>query len=102
MTILEEMRRGLGLPVSEDSFDTEILTYLNGSMLTLDQIGIKVKTEVGIETDWNEWIDEENMARLSAVKRIVLLGLILEIDPPNGNVAEAYRQTINELQSRLC
>lgn len=102
-SILNTIKKMLGVPVDQTVFDVEILTHINTALLTLTQIGVGPKSGfmiTGTEETWDEFL--ENSKIFEGVKTYVYLKVRLIFDPPSSSsVIEAFKATVTELESRL-
>lgn len=102
-SILESIKKLLGIAEHDDGFDTEIKDLVNAEFLTLHQLGVGPEAGFSIEGPDNKWSEfTSNTKLLDAVRQFIYLRVRLIFDPPaSGTVSEAINGRINELEFRL-
>lgn len=98
-TILEDVKKALGIIPGYDAFDDQILLYINSARMDLAQLGPKCLTTVQKDSNWSifENIDDE-----AAIKSYIALKVRLMFDPPgNSFLVTAYQKLIEEAAWRL-
>lgn len=102
-SILESIKKLLGLPASYTNFDQDIVIHINTYLGVLNQMGVG-KEGFYIEDDdavWGDFLDRHT-ASLHEVKTYVYLRVKMVFDPPSSSlVAEAMNKNIDELGWRL-
>ena len=103
LSILNSVKKLLGIPSDYKVFDTAIILNINSVFMILHQLGVGPKEGFSISDDntkWTDYIsDEEN---LNAVKTYLPLKVKLSFDPPTSTVVmECYKRQIDELEWRL-
>ena len=102
-SILDSIKKLLGLSSDYTAFDTDIITHINTTFMILQQLGVGPDNGFSISdntTKWNEFIDNEN--KFHAVKTYIYLKVRLIFDPPSSStIVESYNRTISELEYRL-
>ena len=102
-SILTSIKKLLGIPEDDESFDTDIIIHINSVFMILNQLGVGPKSGFSINdksSTWDEFIPESS--NLEAVKTYVHLKVKLMFDPPlSSTVIEAIKSQINELEWRL-
>ena len=102
-SILVSIKKLLGIPKEQESFDPDIVMHINSVFMVLNQLGVGSEKGFRIEDDktiWKEYIKDKD--NLDAVKSYIHLKVKLLFDPPlNSAVLEALKQSINELEWRL-
>lgn len=103
-SILETIKKMLGLPKDEVSFDTDILVHINTVFSNLTQMGIGPEegfTITGYDETWSQFITSDPL-KTQQIKSYIYLKVKTVFDPTaNSNVAEAFNKTISELEYRL-
>lgn len=101
-SILETVKKVLGLPVEDTFFDTDLIVHINAVIITLHQLAAcKVPVYITGASDTWDIIAEEGAA-LSYIKSYVPLKVRMAFDPPQSSaVAEAIKNTISELEFRI-
>lgn len=94
----------LGIDPETDAFRIELLTHINTSIMTLQQIGVGPTSGfivTGSTESWEDYLGA-NERQLEGVKSYIYLKVKEMFDPPaSSTVFEAMRSTISELEWRL-
>ena len=101
-SILDSIKKLLGIDADYTHFDIDIITHINSIFVVLYQLG--VGTEPFSITDnlttWAEYLD--GRYDLVTVKTYIYLRVRLLFDPPASSAAvEAIKETIRELEFRI-
>ena len=104
-SILQSIKKMLNVHKDDSSFDTDIITLINSTFVTLHQIGVG-PTNGFMITDasetWDEFIADADDISINSVKTYIYLKVRLVFDPPtSSSVMEAINKNINELEWRL-
>lgn len=103
MSILDSIKKMLGLMPEYVQFDQDILVFINAAFLSLNQIGIGPEQGFWIRdntTTWEEYFGIET--NLEVVKTYIYLKTRLLFDPPaNSFVVESMNKQIAEIEFRL-
>lgn len=103
-SILESVKKQLGLAEDYDSFDQDILIHINSVFSNLTQMGIGPDegfTITGYDETWENYTLTDPL-KSQQIKSYVALKVKSIFDPPsNGNVAEAMNRSIAEMEYRL-
>lgn len=101
-SILDSTKKALSVPENYNVFDPELITFINGVLGTLNQLGIGPPEGFRIDDDtavWEDFLDDD---RLNGAKTFVYLSVKLLFDPPPTSFAiSAVQQQIEELTWRL-
>lgn len=104
-SILKDIRNGAGLDEEDNSFDGELMIYINQALVTLNQNGIGNPVIVKDETTtWDEFknvLQTEANKVFELCKLYVLLKTKLIFDPPPPNTARYMQRSIDETLWRL-
>lgn len=103
MTILEEVKKFIPIPVDDDSFDTALILHINSLFFELMQLGIGPATiPFSIQND-SEWSDFDCLPQqLDTVKLFICAKTKLQFDTPtSGAVSQALKETVAEVETRL-
>lgn len=102
-SVLNTIKKMLGLADDYDAFDTDIIVLINGALMVLSQLGVSSDSGVVITGSDEIWDDVVNdPMKLEASKTYVFLRVKTVFDPPaSGTVMDAYEQTMKELEWRL-
>ena len=102
-SILNTVKKALGLTDEYEFFDIDIILYINTSFAVLTQLGAGPTKGFSITSDAEEW--EEFMEpgpTLELVKAFVCKRVQMLFDPPqNGAFTEANKNAIDELTFRI-
>lgn len=102
-SILNSVKKILGIAADYDAFDTDIIVHTNSVFSTLNQLGLGPKEGFMIEDDSAVWEDFLlGDMRLNAVKTYTYLRVRVLFDPPTtGFVLTALQEQIKELEWRM-
>ena len=102
-SILESIKKLLGIAEHDEGFDLEIRDLINAEFLTLHQLGVGPENGFSItgpEEQWGSYTDNPHL--VDAVRQFVYLRVRLVFDPPSSStVSEAISNRISELEFRL-
>ena len=103
-SILDTIKQLLGIPIEDESFDTDINVYINTITPNLAQMGIGPKNGfIVISKDqlWSEYVDS-TIINLEGVKQYIYLKVKLIFDPPtNSTTVQAINDSLKELEWRM-
>lgn len=102
-SILNSVKKLLGIQSEDISFDTDILIHINSAIFVLSQLGV---VENGyMITSANDTYEEmigDEVKEISGIKTYLFYKTKIMFDPPtNGAVLETMKQQIAELEWRL-
>ncbi len=109
-SILEDIKKLLGVPQDYEAFDTDIVMHINSAFSTLYQLGIGLKNGfyiTGKSEVWNDlWRDciftNTETDKFFFIKQYVYLSVRLIFDPPASSyVLNAYKERLDELTWRI-
>ena len=102
-SILESIKKLLGISEYDDGFDQEVKDLINAEFLSLHQLAIGPEAGfsiTGSDQVWNDYTT--NHLLQDAVRQFVYLRVRMVFDPPaSSTVAEAINNRISELEFRL-
>lgn len=102
-SILNSVKKILGLPEADTSFDLDIVIHINSALATLTQIGVGPDEGFAIEDEsatWDTFIGDG--PKYAPVKTYIYLKVRLVWDPPSTSYAlESMKEQIKELEFRL-
>lgn len=102
-SILNTIKKMLGLDSSYDVFDTDVIIHINSVFSTLAQLGVGPKNGFRISGEsevWSDFIGED--ADLESVKTYIYLKVKMLFDPPaNSFVMKAMEDSCKEYEWRL-
>lgn len=101
-SILDSVKRHIGIDVDETHFDFDIIIHINSVFSILHQMGVGPETTFSItdnKTIWDDFTDDNDF---NEVKTYMYLKVKMIFDPPSSSsVMEAYKRQIDELEWRL-
>lgn len=103
-SILDTIKKMLGLADDYDAFDIDVVVDINAAMLTLKQLGVGPDDGYSITGPDEVWTDipEVKASSLNAVKQYIYLKTRMLFDPPTTSAhIDAMKATISELEWRL-
>ena len=103
-SILETTKKLLGLAKAYDSFDTDIIIHINTVFSNLTQMGIGPEegfTITGYSETWDQFITSSELKTQQAKSYMALKVKTLFDPSANGNVSEAIKNSISEMEYRL-
>jgi len=102
-SILDGVKKILGLPLDDTSFDFDVITHINTAFSTLQQLGIGPTAGFMIvdnTAEWDAFLGADT--RLNSVKTYVWLRVKSLFDPPQtAHLIAAMKEQITELEWRL-
>lgn len=116
-SILNTIKKMLGLSADYTVFDTDIIVFINGAMLTLQQLCVGPKTGFVVTgasetwSDFNNWLwnpfnfesdNVESNPTIEGIKQYIYIRVKMAFDPPsNSFVMDAMKQQKEEFEWRL-
>ena len=103
-SILQSIKKLLGLDEDYDAFDDDVMMHINSVLMILTQLGVGPKNGFSITVEEETWEDYlgEDISKLSAVKTYVYLKVKTMFDPTSSSVVnEATKEMLKELEWRL-
>lgn len=102
-SILDSMKTAVDVPVSDDTYDEELLMGINTIFFTLNQLGVGPETPFTIDDNSTEWTDFiSDIETIAMVKTYMQLRLKLLFDPPsNSSLATAMKEQVAEYEWRM-
>lgn len=102
-SILNTIKKSLGITIEDTNFDDEIIMHLNSALMSAQQLGIGPITGFLVTSTDEEWADLlGDRTDLEAVKLYLAFKVRLAFDPPqSGFLVEAIKNQITELEVRL-
>lgn len=102
-SILDSVKKVLGLSSDYDVFDEEILIHINSSLATLNQLGVGPEggyTVTDRNATWGDILEDDK--NYNNVKTYVSLDVKLAFDPPqNSNITNSIKERLTELTWRI-
>lgn len=102
-SILQSVKKGLGIPLEDDGFDAELIIHINTALMILTQLGVGPNGGVFITNQEDSWTSViEGNLDLEMVKTYVILRVKLIFDPPSSSfVLESIKNQLQEFEWRL-
>lgn len=102
-SILETVKKLLGLDETYTPFDQDIIVFINSAFMTLHQLNIGPKEGFAIKDYRERWCDfVTNEVNLHGVQQYVYMKVRMVFDPPgNSFVMDALKEQCRELEWRL-
>lgn len=102
-SILDSIKKILGMPPDYDAFDTDLVIHINSVFGILAQLGVGPEGGFSISdntTLWRAYLGDSK--DLEMVKSYMALKVRLVFDPPTiGAVMDAMKEQIHEFEWRL-
>ena len=102
-SIFTTIKTLLDVNADDDSFDADILTYINSALYSLRQLGVGPKegfVVTGADQTWSEF--STNASLIGEVKTYIQQKVRLLFDPPNNSfLVSAIQENLKELEFRL-
>ena len=102
-SILNSVKKLLGISPYDDGFDQEVKDLINAEFLTLHQLNIGPEAGFSItgpDDVWDSYTDNPHLQ--DAVRQFIYLRVRLVFDPPASSVvADSIKERISELEFRL-
>ena len=96
-SILESIKKLLGIADYDISFDQDIITDINTVLVILWQMGVGPRKPfqiTGPNETWEDFIPGEEMSKLEIVKSFIHLRVAQLFDPPQNSIVESSRQAL--------
>ena len=101
-SILNSIKKLLGITEEYTHFDPDIVLQINSAFSTLNQLGVGPEEGFSIEDAYSVWSDFIDDDRLNFAKTFVQLKVKLAFDPPtSGTLMDSYNRQLDELTWRL-
>ena len=102
-SILNTIKKLLGIDSENDSFDIDIMVIINSIIPSLSQIGVGPANGFIVKSSEDKWLDYiNNTINLESVKTYIYLRTKLIFDPPgNSTLIESLNKNISELEWRM-
>lgn len=103
-SIVNTIKKSLGIDPSDDSFDPDIILNINTIIFSLSQIGVGPSNGFVVTTVDDLWTDyiTGSTINLEAIKTYIYLKTKLMFDPPTSStVIESINANLKELEWRI-
>lgn len=100
--IFETVKKSLGIPIDDESFDIELVGAINSAIMNLEQLGVG-QPGFYVVTGDESWADLlDGSGNFQAVSDYIKLKVKVTFDPPSTSFQlEALKDRINELEWRF-
>lgn len=102
-SILNSIKKLLGPSAECSDFDQDIITYINGVFMDLQEIGVGPEEGFSIRDEtskWNEFVQDDLL--LNSIKPYIYLKVKLIFDPPTSStVVTSFENMINRFEWRI-
>lgn len=102
-SILDSVKKMLGIDASDTSFDTDVLIQINSALNILTQLGVGPEDGFAIEDSGEKWsnlIGDNKL--LNLIKSYVYLKVRMAFDPPTSSTAaDSFKSYLSELEWRI-
>ena len=100
-SILESVKKVIGLTAEDDHFDEDLIIFLNGEFNLLKQLGVSDYDFVIEDSsdEWSDYLPDDNS--LNIVKGYICLRAKKLFDPPTGGVLTALNEEIDRYEWKL-
>jgi len=100
-SILGSTKKILGIDPADDTFDLDIITFINLALSTIQQLGVGQGFQIEDDTaTWEDFCQDPEF--LGLIKTIVYLRVRMLFDPPNTSYTQtAMINQIEEFEWRL-
>lgn len=102
-SILDSTKKVLNIADADDSFDTEVIMYINSTFSVINQMGVGPDDAYGIEDNSDTWDDLELPdAQLQLVRTYMYLKVRMLFDPPTTSFQiDSTNNQLLEYETRL-
>lgn len=101
-SILNTVKKLLGIPQDVDDFDNDLIVYINTVFSMVNQMGIGPLKCYKITNASDKWSDFDNRLDMEDFKTYMYLKVKMLFDPPaNNQIMESYNKVIQELEFRI-
>lgn len=102
-SVLDSVKKMLGVDLVDDSFDMELIIFINDVFSKLNQLAVGPTTTYVIDDRLDKWTDFLlDRADLNMVKTYMYLQVRITFDPPtNPSLLENMMKRIQEYEWRL-
>lgn len=102
-SILNTIKKMLGIDADYTQFDTDIIVHINTVLMALTQMGIGPDTGFSIADETSTWSDFiEDMSKVEGIKTYIYIKVKTVFDPSgSAAVTDALTRRAEELEWRL-
>lgn len=102
-SILTSIKQMLGITEEAKHFDNELISNINATFMSLNQIGVGSDDGfhiTGYDETWSQFVDDIRLA--DPARQYIAMKVRLIFDPPGSSIAaDAFNQRIAEVEWRL-
>lgn len=102
-SILNSVKKMLGMGIDYEPFDADIIIHINSVFANLHQMGVGPQNGFSISdssTKWSDYTNDDSL--MNNVKSYMYLKVRLLFDPPTASsVLESFNNQIKEFEYRL-
>ena len=102
-SILNSVKKMVNVRVEDDSFDADLIIYINTILAVLTQMGVGPVEGFTITSDaetWEDFVGDD--VRVQLIKTYVGLRVRMLFDPPtNSSATQAFDNSIHETEWRI-
>lgn len=103
-SILDTIKKLLGLSEDYIAFDTDIIVHINASLWRLRQLGVGKDNFIisNRKQLWSDYLGDD-MTKMAIVQRYIYIDVKLAFDPPTNNASlyNAFNQEKEKLESLI-
>jgi hypothetical protein len=103
-SILDSVKEGLGVPVEDTGFDSELALHINSVLSTLRQLGVGPAAGfmiTGNSETWTDFLGDKAVTLVDSKTYMVLRIKLLFDPPPTSFALDAIKEQIQEAAWRL-
>lgn len=101
-SILDDIKKLLGIDKAYKAFDTDIVIHINSAFMILQQLGVGPDGGFEIEDESSKWEDFHGTTPLHGVKTYIYMRVRLVFDPPASSFGiKALEDQVREYEWRL-
>lgn len=102
-SILNDIKKLLGLDAEYNAFDADIIIHINSVFMILNQLGVGPESGYRITGSLNTWSEfTDNEYEMESVKSYIYLKVRMMFDPPQSSaLMQAMNEQIKEFEWRL-
>ena len=100
--VLQDIKKLIGFDADYNAYDQDLIIFTNSVLAVLKQIGVDVRGTLSFEAgeSWEDILGKH--ADIEMIKEYVYLRVKMVFDPPaSATIANAYNETIKELEWRI-
>lgn len=99
-SILNTIKKLLGVDESYTYWDQDLIIYINMALNVLYQLGVGHPFSISsAEQTWSDYLTD--MSKLEMIKSYIYMKVRMIFDPPTGALKDALQEQIKELEWRI-